>query len=89
MTAQIFLSDKDIVLASLNASHDSHLGVIDGLEDVIVTKERKMYNTLVSDARSESHARDRKRITEIATVTARNNKEIEALIVQEQEGGYR
>lgn len=73
----------------MNASHDSHLGVIDGLEDVIVTKERKMYSTLVSDARTESHARDRKRITEIATVTARNNKEIEELIVQEQEGGYR
>jgi len=87
--AQIFLSDKDIVFASLNASHDSHLGVLDGLEDVIVTKERKMYSTLVSDARSESHSRDRQRITEIATVTARNNKEIEELIVQEQEGGYR
>lgn len=87
--AQIFLSDKDIVLASLNASHDTHLGIIDGLEDVIVTSERKTYNTLVSDARAESHSRDRKRITEIATVTRRNNKEIEELIVQEQEGGYR
>mmetsp|Transcript_15228 Transcript_15228/g.36887 ORF Transcript_15228/g.36887 Transcript_15228/m.36887 type:complete len:527 (-) Transcript_15228:45-1625(-) len=87
--AQIFLGDKDIVFASLNASHDAHLGIIDGLEDQIVTKERKTYNTLVAEARAESHARDRKRITEIATVTARNNKEIVELIQSEQEGWNR
>ncbi len=78
---------QDIVLASLNASHDAHLSVIDGLEDQIVTRERKMYQNLVSEARNESHHRDRKRITEIATVTSRNNKEIEELILNEQEGG--
>jgi len=86
--AAVILSDKDIVLASINASHDAHLGVIDGLEDGIVTNERKTYNTLITEARAESHMRDRNRITEIATLTARNNKEIEELIQSEQDGGY-
>jgi len=87
--ASIFLSDKDIVMGSLNASHDVHLSIIDGCEDKIVTKEKNDYKNQVDTAREESSKRDRQRITEIGTVFAKNQREIEELIANEQEGAYR
>mmetsp|Transcript_40907 Transcript_40907/g.83700 ORF Transcript_40907/g.83700 Transcript_40907/m.83700 type:complete len:526 (-) Transcript_40907:117-1694(-) len=83
--AAIFLSDKDIVLASLNASHDVHLSIIDTCEDSIVSREKKNYQSLVNEAKEESARRDRRRITEIGTVFSKNQKEIEELIINEQD----
>mmetsp|Transcript_55839 Transcript_55839/g.132503 ORF Transcript_55839/g.132503 Transcript_55839/m.132503 type:complete len:528 (+) Transcript_55839:265-1848(+) len=84
---KIFLSDKDIVLVSLNTSHDAHLAKIDSVEDGMVTGERKSFQSFVQNARDSSAQRDRRRISEVGTITAKNNREIEELIQLEQEGG--
>ena len=86
--ATLLLGDKDIVLASLNASHDAHVSVIDGWEEAVVSRERKNYQALVVQARKESVERDRRRVLETVSITERNNREIEELILNE-DTGYR
>jgi len=45
--AAMVLGDKELILASMNTSHDIHLGKIDGLEDKIVTNERKNFHSMM------------------------------------------
>ena len=86
---QMFLTDKDVVMAALSSSHDSHLAKIDGLEDKICTKERRDAQAIYQKYRTASTQRDRNRLTEIGKLTAQNSEYIQRLVLDEQEGAYR
>jgi hypothetical protein len=72
-----FLGDKELGLASLNASHEAHIAIIDRWEQQVVSRERKQAQAMLASARADSVSRDRRRILEIVEVTGRNNSEVE------------
>ena len=72
-----FLGDKELGLASLNASRDAHITVIDRWETQVVTSERRQAQAMLASARADSVSRDRRRILEIVEITGKNNSEIE------------
>ncbi len=72
-----FLSDKEMGLASLNASHEAHIAIIDRWEQQVVSRERKRAQGILASSRTNSVSRDRRRILEIVEITSKYNSEIQ------------
>ncbi len=76
-----FLADRELGLASLNASHEAHIAIIDRWEQQVVSAERRRAQGLLAGSRADSVARDRRRILEIVEITDSNNRKIEQTLM--------
>eukprot|EP01137_Pigoraptor_chileana_P010357 Opistho-2@59834 len=64
---QLFV-DKDTLANILNASHDAHLGKIDGKEDEIVTRANRRLDEIVGKVHLDELTRNRHRVAEIGAL---------------------
>ena len=80
---RVLLQDKDTLLNSIQAMHDSHTTLIDASEDRLVTSEVKDANSRVSQITAWERQRNRSRITEIWKLFERNLTEIEDSAVED------
>jgi hypothetical protein len=83
-----FLGDKELGLASLNASHEAHIAIIDRWEEQVVSRERKRAQGMLASSRADSVSRDRRRILEIVDITGKNNSEIEEKLLTDDVGNH-
>lgn len=83
--AVTLLADKEVMLNSLQTSHDAHTAKIDALEDRLVTSEIRGANELGHSNAMWAAKRNRDRISEIINYIERNMLELEELAGDEDD----
>ena len=74
------LQDKEMLLNSIQSSHDAHTSKIDALEDMLVTNEVNNTTDMLSSIDEWIRQQNRERINEITSLIERQSREIEEAI---------
>lgn len=83
--ARSLMSDKDMLMNTIQSSHDAHTSKLDAVEDNLVNKETQRAADLVAKHGEWAHKRNRDRIIEIITYVERNSQELEMLLHIDEE----
>ncbi|EGF76279.1 hypothetical protein BATDEDRAFT_92813 [Batrachochytrium dendrobatidis JAM81] len=71
------MSDKDVLMNAINASHDFRLGKLDHQEDELVTGVAKDQDQIIKKTHDDEVRRNRNRICEIIAFLDKTNQEID------------
>ena len=74
------LQDKEMLLNSIQSSHDAHTSKIDSLEDKLVTNEVKNSQDMMMKIEEWIRQQNRERINEISNLCERQKTEVEEAI---------
>ena len=85
--ARLLLQDKEGLVNALQASHDSHTGRIDALEDRLVNQELKTANDLAMANMQSEYRRNRDRVSEIINYIELSMMELDDLAGDEDGDG--
>lgn len=83
--ARSLMSDKEMLMNTIQSSHDAHTSKLDAVEDNLVNQETQRAVDLVTKHAEWAHKRNRDRIIEIITYVERNSQELDMLLHAEEE----
>mmetsp|Transcript_39587 Transcript_39587/g.98026 ORF Transcript_39587/g.98026 Transcript_39587/m.98026 type:complete len:526 (-) Transcript_39587:264-1841(-) len=78
--SRTILQDKDTLMNAIQAHHDSHTTMIDGLEDKLGTGERRRLDDMINGLRVWESRRNRDRVAEIVALARRNREAVDRML---------